>query len=180
LKAFSVSFYVALLHKKVEYNMVNIVIAKPPPEGTFQNNSEVWMQGPEPYTTKIVDATNDFKLVNSLAPDQWYDFYARAPSNATGDAGVAVITINIPGFPVSPNNTEPYDIWMAAPSASPIRNTSGIEGIAAGPIPAGQTQYIGSMLFTSPNNTVQPPNPRALRVAVEVAAVDFHGPILVS
>jgi hypothetical protein len=87
--------------------MVNVVVAKPPPEPPFLNNSEIWMQGPEPYTTKIVDVTNQPALVNNLALDQWYDFYARAPANATGDAGVGFFTINVPGFP-QPNNPEQY------------------------------------------------------------------------
>jgi hypothetical protein len=139
--------------------MVNIVVIKPPPEGAFENNSEIWMQGPEPYTTKIVDVTSQAKLVENLMPDQWYDFYARAPANATGDAGVAVITINLPNFP-QPNNPEPYDIWSSAgsPGSTPVRRAA-IEGWSFGPIPAGQVGYVGSMLLASTTNTTQPPNP---------------------
>lgn len=116
------------------------------------------MQGPEPSTMKMVDVTNEPTLVQNLALDQWYDFYARAPSNATGDAGVGVFTLDLPGFP-QPNNPEQYHIWRAELGGSPIRNTAGVDGLAAGPISAGQTQYMGSLLFTSPTNTAQPPNP---------------------
>jgi hypothetical protein len=138
--------------------MANIVVAKPPPEPPALNNCEIWMEGPEPYATKIVDVTETPQLVQNFALDQWYDFYARAPSNATGDAGVGVLTLDIPGFP-QPNNPEPYHIWVAWPGMSPTRNRFGLEGLSAGPIAAGQTQYMGSMRFTSPTNTTQPPNP---------------------
>jgi hypothetical protein len=116
------------------------------------------MQGPEPSTMKMVDVTNEPTLVQNLALDQWYDFYARAPSNATGDAGVGVFTLDLPGFP-QPNNPEQYHIWRAEPGGSPICNTAGVDGLAAGPISAGQAQYMGSLLFTSHTNTAHPPNP---------------------
>jgi hypothetical protein len=50
-------------------------------------------------------------------------------------------------------------MWVAFPGQSPTRSTVGVDGLAAGPIAAGQTQYIGSVRFTSPTNITHPGNP---------------------
>lgn len=144
--------------------MANIVIAKTVIEGVPNpppNNCEIWMQGPELYATRIVDVTMDFKLVQNLALDQWYDFYAKAPSNATGDDGATILTINIPdpNYPgPQPNNPDPYHIWVAATGEPIVRNSIGFAGLGANAVPAGQIQYMGSLRLTSPTNTAQPPN----------------------
>jgi hypothetical protein len=43
-------------------------------------NSEIWIQGPEPYATKIADASEAAfpgNVVNGLQLDTWYDIYMQ-------------------------------------------------------------------------------------------------------
>ena len=145
-------------------NLANIVAFKIYAEGDpnpTPNNCEIWMQGPEPYATRISNITDEFKLIPNLALDQWYDFCAKAPSNATGYANFAAIWQNFPdpNLTIQPNNPEPYHAWYANDTDPMVGNPIGIAGWGNDGVPAGQTQYMGSMRLTSPSNTAQAPNP---------------------
>jgi hypothetical protein len=69
------------------------------------NNCEVWIQGPEPFASRIATLTEatstNLPVVNGLQLDTWYDLYAGVPADASGNYTVLISTIAYTGgFPV--------------------------------------------------------------------------------
>ena len=143
----------------------NALIGKTQADGAV-NNCEIWMQGPEPYATKVTDVVNEIYLLQGLQLDTWYDFYAKAQPNEAGGYGYFILTANLPGFPQQPNNPEVYHIWSADNASGNwdlVRNTFGlyIKENATPDIPAGQTGlcrlYMGRI--ASEASSASKPNP---------------------
>jgi hypothetical protein len=133
-------------------------------------NSEIWIQGPEPYATKIADASEAAfpgNVVNGLQLDTWYDIYAKNTSNVASGFSYIFATGNFGTFPVTPccGNPVTYHIWNAVnflDDVGPVgRNTAGgfHYSSANAQIPAGGTKWLMSVHVVAPTNTVKPANP---------------------
>jgi hypothetical protein len=143
----------------------------PHPAG-FPNNCEIWIQGPEPFATRIADASTAAypgNVVNGLQTDAWYDLYAKAPSDAPGNYSYVFTTANFGPTPAPTpccGNPVVYHFWDAKEIGGFLRvrrNSDGgfhnFNGNAGAAVPAGTTRWLASVYVVHPTNTVQPANP---------------------
>jgi hypothetical protein len=167
-----VLYYITMIDT---FDMPGAIIAKVPSNLGVPNDCEIWIQGPEPSTTRVatlVQATpTNIPVVNGLQLDVWYDLYARAPVGGPTQGysylfSTAVLDSN--GFPVPGTaccgNPAAYPYWDARDLIGSFVVTRVTNGgahyeSANAQIPAGTTAYIGSIRITTAQNTVKPPNP---------------------
>lgn len=147
----------------------NAIFAKVPWGGQgVPYNCEIWIQGPEPYATKIADAAVEpaNPQINGLQTDTWYDIYAKAPPDADQGFSYIFATGIFGPVPVPPccNNPVLYHFWFGYDFLDNVRverNTQGgthYSGANA-QVPAGTTKWVGSVYVVDRQNTVQPANP---------------------
>jgi hypothetical protein len=155
--------------------MPGAIIAKVPSNFGVPNDCEVWIQGPEPSTTRVVDLVQatpgNIPVVSGLQLDVWYDIYARAPVGGPAQGYsylVSTAVLDSNGFPVPGTaccgNPAPYPFWDARDLldnfvVTRVTNGGAHYQSANAYIPAGTTAYIGSIRLTTAQITVKPANP---------------------